>query len=47
VRAVDLHVHLPLAEWVEGSLGPYREPAERYFRSRIVLQTAEELAAAY
>ena len=47
MRAVDLHVHLPLAEWVEGSLGPYREPAERYFRSRIVLQTAEELAAAY
>jgi predicted TIM-barrel fold metal-dependent hydrolase len=32
---------------VEGSLGPYREPAERYFRSQIVLQTAEELAAAY
>ncbi len=47
MRAVDLHVHLPLAEWVEGSLGPYREPAERYFRSQIVLQTAEELAAAY
>jgi predicted TIM-barrel fold metal-dependent hydrolase len=47
MRAVDLHVHLPLPEWVEGSLGPFREPAERYFRRRIVLQTAEELAAAY
>ncbi len=47
MRAVDLHVHLPFQEWVEGSLGPYREPAERYFRSPIVLQTAEELAAAY
>jgi uncharacterized protein len=47
VRAVDLHVHLPLPEWVQGSLGPYREPAERYFRSQIVLQTAEELAADY
>ena len=47
MRAVDLHVHLPVAEWVEGSLGPYREPAERYFGSQIVLQTAEELAAAY
>src|SRR5512132_2242940 len=22
VRAVDLHVHLPLPEWVEGSMGP-------------------------
>jgi predicted TIM-barrel fold metal-dependent hydrolase len=47
VRAIDFHVHLPFPEWVEGSLGPYREPAERYFRSQIVLQTAEELAAAY
>ena len=47
MRAVDLHVHLPVPEWVEGSLGPYREPAERYFRHPITLQTAEELAAAY
>jgi predicted TIM-barrel fold metal-dependent hydrolase len=47
VRAVDLHVHLPLPEWVEGSLGPYREPAERYFRRRVTLRSAEELAAAY
>ena len=47
MRAVDLHVHLPLPEWVEGSLGPYRAPTERYFRSQITLQTAEQLAAAY
>lgn len=47
MRAVDLHVHLPVPEWVEGSLGPYREPAERCFRGPIELQTAEELAAAY
>jgi len=47
VRAVDLHVHLPIREWVEGSMGPYREAAERYFRSQITLRTAEELAASY
>jgi predicted TIM-barrel fold metal-dependent hydrolase len=47
VRAIDLHVHLPLPEWVEGSLGPYRQPAERYFRTEIAVQTAEELAATY
>jgi predicted TIM-barrel fold metal-dependent hydrolase len=47
VRAVDLHVHLPLPEWVEGSLGPYREPTERYFRRQLTLQTAEQLAGAY
>ncbi len=32
---------------MEGSLGPYREPAERYFHGELTLQTAEELAAAY
>jgi uncharacterized protein len=47
VRAVDLHVHLPSPEWVEGSLGPYREPAERYFRTKVALRTAEELAETY
>ena len=47
VRAVDLHVHLPLPEWVEGSLGPYREATERYFRRRVTLSTAEELAGVY
>ena len=47
MRAVDLHVHLPLPEWVEGSLGPYREPTERYFRRQLTLQTAEQLAGAY
>ncbi len=47
MRAVDVHVHLPIPEWVDGSLGPYRRSAERYFRREIVLQTVEELAAAY
>ena len=47
MRAIDFHVHLPVPEWVDGSLGPYRAPAERYFRTEITLQTAEELAAAY
>jgi predicted TIM-barrel fold metal-dependent hydrolase len=47
VRAVDFHVHLPVPEWVEGSMGPYREPAERYFRSAVTLRSAEELAAVY
>jgi len=47
VRAVDFHVHLPIPEWVEGSLGPYRESAEKHFRSAVVLRPVEELAAAY
>jgi len=47
VRAVDFHVHLPVPEWVDGSLGPFLAPAERYFRTSVALRSAEELAAAY
>ena len=46
VRAVDLHVHLPLPEWVEGGLGPYRE-ATGLLPPPVTLSTAEELAGAY
>ena len=44
IRAVDLHVHLPLKEWLDGSMGPYREGAARYFRSEVRERTADELA---
>jgi len=44
IRAVDLHVHLPLKEWLDGSMGPYREGAARYFRSEVHERTADELA---
>jgi predicted TIM-barrel fold metal-dependent hydrolase len=44
IRAVDLHVHLPLKEWLDGSMGPYREPAARYFRSKVQERSADELA---
>ena len=41
IRAVDLHVHLPLKEWLDGSMGPYREGAARYFRSDVHERTVE------
>ena len=47
IRAVDLHVHLPLREWLDGSLGPYRANAERYFRARVQEKTVDELAVEY
>jgi len=47
IRAVDLHVHLPLAEWLDGSMGPYRANAERYFRSKVQERTVDELAVEY
>lgn len=44
---VDVHVHLPVPEWLEGSMGPYLESAQRYFRKEITARPMEELAAEY
>src|SRR5256884_9174094 len=44
IRAVDLHVHLPRKEWLDGSMGPYREGAARYFRSEVHERSVDELA---
>ena len=47
VRAIDFHVHLPLKEWLEGSIGPYREPTERYFHAQVHEKSGDELAVEY
>src|ERR1700694_2663498 len=47
IRAVDLHVHLPLKEWLDGSRGPYREAAARYFRSEVHERSVDELAVEF
>ena len=47
IRAVDLHVHLPLKEWLDGSMGPYREAAARYFRSEVHERSVDELAVEF
>jgi predicted TIM-barrel fold metal-dependent hydrolase len=47
MRAIDFHVHLPTPEWMEGSMGRYRESAEKYFRRSVELRTVAELAAEY
>ena len=47
IRAVDLHVHLPLKEWLDGSMGPYREAAARYFRSDVHERTVDEFAVEF
>jgi predicted TIM-barrel fold metal-dependent hydrolase len=44
MRAVDFHVHVPMTEWLDGSLGRYRAPAERYFRQKVETRTAEAFA---
>lgn len=47
MRAIDFHVHLPTSEWIEGCLGPYRESAEAYFRTKVDLKNAQQVAKEY
>lgn len=47
MRAIDFHVHPPVADWLEGSMRGYLEPTEAYFRSKVVQQTFAEIAALY
>ncbi|MEO7802962.1 MAG: amidohydrolase family protein [Actinomycetota bacterium] len=47
MRAIDFHVHLPTVEWIDGSLGPYREAAEAYFRKVVDIRSAEQMAQEY
>jgi predicted TIM-barrel fold metal-dependent hydrolase len=44
---IDMHVHLPVPEWLEGALGPYLASAERYFRKKVTARPMEDLAAEY
>src|SRR5215467_2103815 len=46
-KAIDFHVHLPIAEFMDVALGPYRAAAERFFRSEVKLRDVEEIAAYY
>jgi hypothetical protein len=45
MRAVDMHVHLPTAEWVCGCVGEYLDSIERYFGSRPQPHGTDELVA--
>jgi predicted TIM-barrel fold metal-dependent hydrolase len=45
--AVDMHVHLPTAEWVCGCVGDYLDSIERYFGRRPEPHGIDELIARY
>lgn len=47
MATIDMHVHLPVPEWLEGALGPYLESAERYFRIKVTARPMEDVAAEY
>jgi uncharacterized protein len=46
-RAIDLHVHLPMDEWLEGAIGPLLPATEAYFRAVVPRKTIEEVAEEY
>jgi predicted TIM-barrel fold metal-dependent hydrolase len=46
-RAIDLHVHLPTDEWLEGAIGPHLPATEAYFRARVPRRSLDEVAEEY
>ncbi|HEX6796587.1 MAG TPA: amidohydrolase family protein [Ktedonobacterales bacterium] len=46
-RAIDFHVHLPISEFMDVAIGPFREATEKYFRLEVKLRDIEEIADYY
>lgn len=46
-KAIDMHVHLPTAEFLDGAIKPYRAAAERFFRAEVPLREMDEVARLY
>jgi uncharacterized protein len=46
-RAIDLHVHLPMDEWLEKAIGPHLQATEAYFRARVPRKAIEDVAEEY
>jgi hypothetical protein len=46
-RAIDLHVHLPMDEWLDNAIGLLLPATEAYFRAKVQRKTIEEVAEEY
>jgi uncharacterized protein len=46
-RAIDFHVHLPIAEFMDVAIGKYRAATEEYFHIEVKLRDIEEIADYY
>ncbi len=46
-RAIDFHAHLPTTAFLQVTLGPYAQAAERFFRTEVKLKEIEQIAADY
>ena len=46
-KAIDMHVHLPTASFLDGAVKPFKEPAEAFFRSKVPIREMDEVARVY
>lgn len=46
-KAIDMHVHLPTASFLDGAIRPFRAAAEAFFRSTVPIRAMDEVAELY
>ena len=46
-KAIDMHVHLPTASWLDVAIQPFRGPAEKFFRTTVPTREMDEVARLY
>ena len=46
-RAIDMHVHLPTASFLDGAIKPFRVAAETFFRTTVPVREMDEVARLY
>lgn len=46
-RAIDMHVHLPTASFLDGAIRTYRLAAEKFFRNTVPVREMDEVAELY
>ncbi len=46
-KAIDMHVHLPTASFLDGAVRIYRLAAEKFFRTNVPIREMEEVAQLY
>ena len=46
-KAIDMHVHLPTASFLDGSIKPFVGPAEKFFRNQVPVREMDEVARQY
>lgn len=46
-KAIDMHVHLPTASFLDGAIRPFRVAAETFFRNTVPVREMDEVARLY